>query len=65
MGGAILFIKAKTQEELNLQLDETIQQAEHKGLVDLRGIQFFEPGKCVELDGNPEDQWVAVILVHS
>jgi hypothetical protein len=65
MGGAILSIKAGTQEELSKRVNETIQQADHKGLSDLRGIEFFAPGKFVKPNGKPEDQWVAVIWVHS
>ena len=38
MGGAFLQIKASTQEELNVRVDKTIQQAERMGLSDLRGI---------------------------
>jgi hypothetical protein len=65
MGGAILSIKAGTQEELNKRVIETIQQADHKGLSDLRGIEFFAPGKYVKSYGKPDEQWVAVIWVHS
>jgi hypothetical protein len=65
MGGAILSIKAGTQEELNKRVNETIQQAEHKGLSDLRGIEFFASDKYVKPNGKLEDQWVAVIWVHS
>lgn len=65
MGGAILSIKAKTQEELNMRVDRTIQQAENQGLSDLRGMKFFAPGEYVKPNGKPEDQWVAVLWVHS
>ena len=65
MGGAFLQIKASTQEELNTRVDRTIQQAERKGLSDLRGIQFFAPGKYIKPNGKSENQWVAVIWLHS
>jgi hypothetical protein len=65
MGGAILQIKASTQEELNMQVDKTIQQAERMGLSDLRGIKFFAPGKFVKPNGKSENQWVAVLWIHS
>ena len=65
MGGAILSLKAKTQDELNKRVEKTIRQAEHMGLSDLRSIEFFEPGTYVKPNGKPEGNWVAVIWVHS
>ena len=65
MGGTILHIKASTQEELNTRVDRIIQQSEWIGLSDLRGIKFFAPGKYVKPNGKSENQWVAVLWIHS
>ena len=65
MGGALLSVKAKTQEELNKQVDKTIQEADRMGLMDVRSIKFFKPGEYIKPDDQPEDQWVAVVWVHS
>ena len=65
MGGAILSVKAKTKEELNKQVDKTIQEADRMGLIDVRSIKVFKPGEYIKPDDQPEDQWVAVVWVHS
>ena len=65
MGGALLSIKAKTQEKLNKQVEKAIQKADRMGLMDVRSIKVFAPGEYIKPDDQPEDQWVAVVWVHS
>ena len=65
MGGAILELNARTYEELKMQVDKTIREAEWKGLTDLRGIKYFTPLTYVKADGTLEKKWTAFLWVHS
>ena len=65
MGGALLSAKANSQEELNRQVQKIIQDADRMGLIDVRSIKFFAPGEYIKSDDQPEEQWVAVVWVHS
>lgn len=65
MGGALLSVKAKTQEELNNEVERTIQEADRMGLIDVRSVKIFKPGEYTKSNDQPEDQWVAVVWVHS
>ena len=65
MGGAFLTFKAWTRKELDRQVSETIRQAERMGLSDVRDFELFAPGKFIKPDGKTEDQWVALLSVHS
>jgi len=65
MGGTFIQCRATTHEKLDKKVNKAIQEADRMGLMDVRSIKFFAPGEYVKPNDQPEDQWVAVIWVHS